>query len=845
MSNINVNVLNSLCDYVNSLSYAKITHSLNEDVCRMVATNISHIDGIFKKYYTKSIGGNIQKTVSKKDKIRADIIKKQLESDTELLIAQDTIVYRNWKFNESKVFSVILWCIKMCNKDIRNYESYDAIMSLSAIINEHQLFDEKNDSIIGKLISEIYYRLQARLKIAELFSKYSELIISNFYTTNYPSNAIRPYKSQTCVIDLYKKSLEDDLPLCINYSTETGSGKTYLSLAIAKAHHQHNSSNKSATDNAFIFVCYNITVRKMVLDMCNKLNIPACLVETNSKNYAGDIGPCFNLNRCAINIKIKKSEAGNNRARGIGGGINHVKEEWSKFDALLKSGNDETKIRNQFVYLNSIKDRTQSFNANLPQVYICDVESAEHFVKIAPNSTVFIDEPDVDDNEIATHYANIIGHYPKRVIISSATIGDISDYMTKFKLTHTSAIVDTVNQGTSGIHSTMIVKDKIVMPHMFMDFSDKKKFMQMIESHIKLYSPLAIAKLVEYYNLHNEDMLALDACFGFVDVNYDAIRKFVMRFFDELYENIAHICGPIGMGTEIKAPFTTDNHLVAGQTLSISNSPFQQAKSWECDLFNIGGTPYDIKEARKTYLGDLKNYKQGMSKIKSNSSAKDSRQIIEHKVAEFSKTQPTMIFPSEAIIGSAAHRIKYGATDAKYVRSKFCGVNEMLFDCADYELIKWMYAGVGFYDHDLPKQYVTDVLNAAQETSLAFMLSLPELVRGMDYKFDTIMIDADFAANSSQSTLKQAIGRVGRPGSSKATIILDANGARKLIEECKEETYLKKCLMNLEIRVSNVPLLKTRKFALPTFIKSYREKNNDEPKDAEVANIVVPDNWDD
>jgi hypothetical protein len=841
MSNINVSVLNSLCDYVNSLSYAKTTPLLNDDVCRMIATNISHIDGVFRKYYTKSTDCSGQKTVSKKDKIRADIIKKQLESDTELLIAQDNIVYRNWKFNESKVFSVILWCIKMC-KDICNYESYDAIMSLSAIINEYQLFDEKNESVVGKVISEIYYRLQAKLKIAELFSKYSELIISNFYTTNYSSNTIQPYKSQKQVIDLYKKSLSDDLPLCINYSTETGSGKTYLSLAIAKAHHQHSSSNKSATDDAFIFVCYNITVRKMVLDMCNKLNIPACLVEINSKNYAGDIGPCFNLNRCAINIKIKKSDAGNNRARGIGGGINHVKEEWAKFDALLKSGNDETKIRNQFIYLNSIKDRTQSFNANLPQVYICDVESAEHFVKIAPNSTVFIDEPDVDDREIAAHYTNIFAVYPKRVIISSATIGDMTDYVRKFKLTHESAIIDTVNQGTSGIHSTMIVKDKIVMPHMFIDFSDKKKFMQKIESHIKLYSPLAIAKLVEYYNSHNGDMLALDACIGFVDVNYDSIRKFVMRFFNELYENIAHI----NTGTnimagyscdEIKYPFTTDNHLIAGQTLSISNNPFQQAKSWECDLFIVDKTLYDIKEARKTYLCDLKNYKQGMAKIKSNVSTKDSRQILDHKIAEFSKTQPTMIFPSEAIIGSAAHRSKYGGSVTRYVRSKFCGVNEMLFECADYELIKWMYSGVGFYDHDLPKQYVTDVLNSAQETSLACMLSLPELVRGMDYKFDTIMINAEFAATASQSTLKQAIGRVGRPGSSKATIIFeDMNGARKLIEEYKEETHLKKILTTIKERVPTI--IKAHKFTLPT-VKIIREKNNTEVIEE------VPDNWDD
>lgn len=854
MSSINVSVLNTLCDYASG-SVENTTESGRYDisVCNLILSKLSGVHKMFKNF----VHSIEEKNINKKHIIKMGVICKQVENDTKFLIKQledESVqpIMRNWKFKESKLFSMIIWAIRISeSNDINPYELYDCIMSLSVAMNEFNISDNSSSDNIENLSNKVYGRLTCYTFLDIILHDYSELIVSNFYTNNYLVNVIKPYPAQKNVIDIYNQSLKENKPVCINYSTETGSGKTYLSLALAKA--LKNSSTYKADDpnNAFIFVCYNITVRKMIVDMCDKLNIPACLVEINGINYVGNKGPCFILNRCATNIKVKNEGRGNARSRvGSNGGLK-VKTDWRKFDDLILNGTDEEKIRNQFIYLMSIKDHTQSFNSNTPQVYICDPESASHFVKIAPGATVFIDEPDVDDEQMSQYYASILEQYPKRVIISSATIGSIDNYLSKFQEVHPSSLVTTVNHGTAGIHTTLVVNGKIVMPHMFVNFDDKNSYNLFLHqlsntSIIKLYSPIATIRIVRFYNKHvsPDNELALENYFSWRTINYNNLRTFIIKFFNCYYQHMHCIekenIDSIYTWHFVNRPFTYDNNLLTGQTLAISNNPVLQAIKWEDGLFNIDSdNVYNIKEARRIYLDELKIYNSVMQKIKSNTSARESRQIVENNIAEHSRNQPYIRYPSASIIGSKAHMERFSLI-GKSSRTKYCGVDERLFDSVDEEILKWLYAGVGFYDNSMPKPYITSVLNAAQSCELAFMISTPELVRGMDYRFDTVMIDKNFGNNASQSTLRQTIGRVGRPGSNKALVILeDMKSVNKLFNE-NDLSLIKQLIDKFKVpnTAKNNNAKKIKKFTLSINNKIVENKLLNED-----VSDTIPDNW--
>jgi hypothetical protein len=824
MTSINVPVINSLCSYIaNDIQSSKINKFLLNNY-ELILNEIKSLNPLINHRCSNLIKTSKPKT--KKEEIMLSVAKKSIDLDIKWLVLQynsnDEIpAFRNWKFNESIVVSMLLWAIKCINHN--NKPSYNCIMSFASCINDLDL----NDS----LIIQVYEQLSAKLNINEIFKDYSELIVHNFYTQRYKSNEIKPYPAQKHVMDIYKQALEQNKPCCISYSTETGSGKTYLSLALARAHRAFTKPNELSI-NVFIFVCYNITVRKMVLSMCDNLNIPACMIETNGVSYRKDIGPVFNLNRCAINIKSKNA-AGNERSRKNNSGQNIIKAEWAKFDEFMKTGSNEEKIRNQFVYLNNIKDHEQSFNAALPQIYICDPECATHLIKIAPNSTVFVDEPDVDDDQHAEQYVKILSLFPKRCIIVSATLGNINEYSKKFQSYYgNDSITQTVNYGTSGIHSTIVIGNRIYLPHYEFNLNnpdEKNRFLSALSSTsiIKMYSPFAIAMMLENY-------INLDEHFSFRSLNYDNIRTFIIDLFSNM--QLEQLNKPLKYDA-IYYPFTTDDYLRSGQTLSISNNPFNKANEWENGLFEINN--YNINDARKKYIDDLRIYQGLLRQIKDNASSKNSRLAVEHKIADHARNEPTMYFPAESIIGTASHMKRYWNNSSSHNRSKIFTPSDDMFSSIDSELIKWLYAGVGIYDQDLCKPYINAVLKAAENEELAYLLSSPELIRGMDYRFDTVIIDGSFSQNASLSAIQQTIGRVGRPGSSKGVVhFCDAKYQPRFCAFDDKHAFATK----LETITAPIKLRerKISKFSLNNKISAVELKVNKTPD-----SIIDPDSWED
>lgn len=881
MSSINIDVLNSLCEAARS----------NSKSLQQVVSKPYDFDSIVRKlkfmnHFVIKSDKQTKNTTTKADKIRMENTKKLIEIDVEWLNAQYesknmTPNFRNWKFVESKFLSMLIWGQKIALSitEVAKQYWYDCLMSIACAAKEFgvEIVASPNTTIeadsvgrssstIEAIYRHVYALLSSQCTITELFIDHSEMIITNAYNKMYPSKVIKPYPAQQKIIELMLNSLKNDTPMFLQYSTETGSGKTYSALACAEAHKLFTSAIQRK-DNTFIFVCYNKVVRQMIWELCNSIAIPACNVEYDGFRIYNDerITGVFNLNSSAINDKgvsmggsggnggydeegKKRKAGGNVRTRRLNG-IAVIKKKWAEFDSLTKSGSFQTNIENQYKYLANISDHSFSFCAAFPQVFIADPKSAEVLVRIAPNSTVFIDEPDVDDQELAMHYANIIALCPKRIIVASATVGDLSDEMKKFQASwNIPCITEAIRSGTSGIHITLSSKGKIYLPHMAASPLSYERFLESLRetSFIKFYSPLAIAKMLQ--NLGKENKLN---SLNFYDVSYENLRKFILEFFHSLDQNDRQKLQAQSQSLEwnkIEKPFTVNEHNLAGQTLVINKTPFIQAKAWEDGLFNVlpDGNTYDLSVARKKFLDEMSVYEATRDAILKNSGSKNIHRageawaVVEQKLAEHSKTKPSLEFPAESILGSVAHRKRFAKHAVNKSISRIINVDEKLYANTDIELLQWLMAGVGFYDNIYHKHYNDAVLKLVSEHSLASFLSTPELIRGMDHRFENVMLNPDFTNTASYSALRQAVGRVGRPGSNWGSVIIDdIKAIHKLLDpesSIREVSLFKQACLNVVFRKKITPIIKAEKFKI---VKS-KPVVDDSESESEVEDL---DSW--
>jgi hypothetical protein len=119
-------------------------------------------------------------------------------------------------------------------------------------------------------------------------------------------------------------------------------------------------------------------------------------------------------------------------------------------------------------------------------------------------------------------------------------------------------------------------------------------------------------------------------------------------------------------------------------------------------------------------------------------------------------------------------------------------------------------------------------------------LSIPELIRGMDHRFENVMLNPDFTKDASYSALRQAVGRVGRPGNNLGSVIIDDFEAiRKLLDpesSSREISLFKQALITFVNRVERKvePTIKVEKF------KIFKPKQPEPEPEPEIV-----DSWED
>jgi hypothetical protein len=240
MSSVNIAVLNALCNALdenkNSQDVESSTYNFDQIIVGL--KDLSHF--VIEKPQEQ------KKTLKKADLIRLENTKKIIANDIAWLDAQAESkeimpIFRNWKFAESKMISMLIWGQKVIlsvtdDKPLDKRVWYDSLLSIIKAAREFNVnLVEHPTTTIESLYRHVYGLLANQALITELFANYSDLLISDTYGKMYPLGIIKPYPAQQTVINHYMNSLKQCCPLFIQYSTETGSGKTYLSLALIKA----------------------------------------------------------------------------------------------------------------------------------------------------------------------------------------------------------------------------------------------------------------------------------------------------------------------------------------------------------------------------------------------------------------------------------------------------------------------------------------------------------------------------------------------------------------------------------------------------------------------------------
>jgi hypothetical protein len=158
---------------------------------------------------------------------------------------------------------------------------------------------------------------------------------------------------------------------------------------------------------------------------------------------------------------------------------------------------------------------------------------------------------------------------------------------------------------------------------------------------------------------------------------------------------------------------------------------------------------------------------------------------FEEEIASFQKelNELTLVWPSEYILNSHAHAIKFGTS--QYLTTPN---NNVFGKIEDIEILednraKLFMSSIGIYQPSLFNDQNMDQF-LRNKDGFKFILSTPEIVYGTNIDLSIIDIDSSFIIDSTRNTLYQLIGRAGRKGKShSATIIFRDDEMLKLIFE--------------------------------------------------------------
>ena len=635
----------------------------------------------------------------------------------------------------------------------------DAILSLQRLCRYYKSRFEGKNEFLTDLVERAQKHTGALVK-ADMYTLLFEnpkLLVETSLDRQAISKKLHP--EQRRVLDVIEKHIMEDKPLLLGNQMPTGTGKTFLTIPLAKRLSSLSSNKKKSV----LFCCSNELVCHDVASTCllgDDLHLwMAKLIQDE------DSGKPIVLLRPYKRCFPAK-----------------WKEVYKKTD-ISKKGS----ITDQWNFYCKATGRT-------PNVVVADLEAAHQILLQMPNPFIaYIDEfvSDEYSNDIMAQICTVLPRYT--VLLSSI--------LPKFE--HLSHIVDNfcarhnVMDREQCIHRVTTADVNICcavidhngylrMPHhQCRTHDDIRVLVREIRVNPRIrrcYTP----KHVYYWAIGMDDFLKtheLHFLKFFPDIGQVQTKE-VLDYAVHLLEFLETHPEHLGLFQEyrpriMQSPpstselFKSQAYYYEGKTLFISKDVFSCLPDMTDGLIS---TQFRLLQANTEKVKQA--YDHLIDKLKKSKISKDDRSREEGDVQEM-YTGMEIMLPPEMVINSIQHFERYHPEEIKKIDKKILDrlsipLTEEVIGAFSDEMLMWIMAGIGVYSVKHMTEYQRNIIMKLYP-KLAFLCSDKSIVFGTNLpNLTNIFIDSSFAEKESVPTLYQLMGRVGRMGRSyHANIIMN------------------------------------------------------------------------
>lgn len=726
-------------------------------------------DKLIEKTPKKIVKKGNKKQMSMKHSIHQKLEEERIKKDFEKFRLNEKTGYifpTQFTYDVNYLLAAIWWNAQFYHKKKANrLVLLDAILSLQRLSKYyHSRFEGKN-AFLSDLVERAQKQMRALITndMYTLLFNNPKLLVETSLDRQAISKTLHP--EQQRVLEIVETHILENRPLLLGNQMPTGTGKTFLTIPLAKRLTKMPSNMKKTV----LFCCSNELVCQDVASTCLlgddlHLWMAKLIQDEDSGKPIVLLRPykrCFPSKWKQVYKKTDISKKGS------------VTEQW---DFYCKA------------------------TGRCPNVIVADLEAAYKILsEMSDPFIAYIDEfvSDEYSNNIMAQITTVLPRYT--VLLSSILpkfehLNHIVDHFcARHDVQNRDDCIQRVTTADVNICCAVIdCEGYLRMPHHQCRSSDD---IQMLVREIRLnprirrcYTP----KHVYYWAIGMDAFLrerGLHFLKFFPDIGHVQTKQvldYAVHLLEYLGNHPEHLelfqnYRPRIMQSppSIDELFKSQAYYYEGKTLFISDDAFSFLPIMTDGLINI-----QFRQLQSNTEKVKQAYDHLMEKLKKSKISKDDRSREEGDVQDIC-TGMEIVLPPEMVINSIEHferfhpeEVATKKIDTKILNRLSIPLSEDVIGAFSDDMLMWIMAGIGVYSLRQMTEYQRNLIMSLYP-KLAFLCSDKSIVFGTNLpNLTNIFIDSSFAEKESVPTLYQLMGRVGRMGRSyHANIVLNSETA--------------------------------------------------------------------
>ena len=718
------------------------------------------------------------------NQIKEDKIKKNM---SEFILSLEIINHIPTIENNNMInafFNVLFWAIYLLqNKKL----SIDLTIYLNCVISLYRAINDSSNFLSQELTDESFAVLNSleellqnkipNEKLFDFITNNQKFILDSLWDNAKP-NSISLYKEQKDIISLVTSNLNEKK--LIFFEMPPANGKTILSAILAKVIAHMNKENREK--KTLLYICYNSIVRNEVAKLCITHNVDCkyWLAVTDTDKEDQKIKTFLRPHKSSYpdwnrkGLRTKKEDAEYKSRRWMKFSEN-IRDQWNFFI-------DETRpVSQQLKY--DIDDYENA--ENIPEMIICDLESAYRLLKEFPNKfiTYFDEAFAASELMITSKIMSVLGF----TVLVSATLAKpeeiptvIADFKERHKLTDDSHI-HVIKSNKQHISCTFIDPiGNIFAPHNNVsDLESFRLFIDKLETPLikRAYSPEVVFNMSSQLDIHLPIELKFKTVFKYLgNMTHESLRDYacnILRYIadyddNDLFQVLQSVKHQKIVNMDVNTMFTESAiHYHDNKTLHVATSNnFNQHVEQISEPF-LRNSP-KLSDMYVKYDREYKILNDELQSLEKNGKkeSEHEKQQLKCDIANLKLT-----WDHQFLLNSDIHAHKFRNLYSNIVYNKEIHGTKEDLDMLDDTIAKLYLSEIGVYQ---PEEFSSCKMDLflKNKDNFKFILSTPSIVYGTNISLSIIDIDSSFIIDSTKNRLYQLIGRAGRRGiSSSATAI--------------------------------------------------------------------------